>query len=136
MRAVLDTNIIIRALIKPSGAVGPILQRLRDGHFTAVYSEPLLEELLAKLALPRIRQKYRLTDADIADLLGLLALRGELVKPERSVKVCRDPNDDMVIEAALAGGAEWVVSGDQDLLSMKKFENVRFVSPRTFLQAL
>lgn len=46
MRAVIDTNILIRALIKPKGTVGPILGRLRDGDYTAVYSESLLDELL------------------------------------------------------------------------------------------
>jgi putative PIN family toxin of toxin-antitoxin system len=135
MRAVIDTNIIIRAVIKPKGTVGPVLDRLRDGDYTAVYSELLLNELLAKLALPRIRDKYSVTDSDVADLLTLLALRGELVKPERHVNVCRDADDDRVIEAALAGRAEWVVTGDEDLLVLERFETVRFVTPRTFLSA-
>ncbi len=135
MRAVVDTNIIIRALIKPMGTVGPVLARLRDGEYTAVYSEPLLDEMLAKLVLPRIRDKYHLGDSDVADLLALLALRGELVRPERKVRVCRDSDDDKVIEAALAGGAEWVVTGDDDLLVLEKFESIRFVTPRIFLSA-
>jgi len=134
MRAVIDTNIIIRALIKPVGTVGPVLDRLGAGDFTAIYSEPLLEELLAKLALPRIRKKYDLTDVDVSDLLALLALRGELVEPQRKVKVCRDPDDDRIIEAALEGRAQWVVTGDEDLLSLKNFESVRFVTPRRFLE--
>ena len=136
MRAVIDTNIIIRALIKPQGTVGPILERLRDGAYIAVYSEPLLEEMLAKLALPRISDKYHLAEEDIADLLALFTLRGELVKPERTVRICRDSDDDMVIEAALAGLAEWVVTGDDDLLVLERFETVRFVTPRVFLPAI
>jgi putative PIN family toxin of toxin-antitoxin system len=135
MRAVIDTNIIIRAIIKPKGTVGAVLDRLRDGEYTAVFSESLLNELLAKLALPRIRNKYSITGGDVADLLTLLALKGELVKSERTVEVCRDADDDMVIEAALAGEAEWVVTGDQDLLVLEKFETVRFVTPQTFLSA-
>jgi putative PIN family toxin of toxin-antitoxin system len=58
MRAVVDTNILIRALIKPYGTVGPVITHLRDGHFVIVYSTPLLNELTIKLALPRIRVKY------------------------------------------------------------------------------
>ncbi len=135
MRAVIDTNIIIRALIKPRGTVGPVLERLAAGDFQAIYSEPLLEELLAKLALPRIREKYHLMDVDVSAFLALLAVRGELVEPARRVTVCRDPDDDMLIEAALEGRAEWVVSGDEDLLTLKTFEGVRFVTPRTFLEA-
>jgi len=136
MRAVIDTNILIRALIKPRGTVGPVLTRLAVGEYTLVYSQPLLNELLAKLALPRIRQKYDIHDESIEKTMAVLALRGERVHPVRSVRVCRDPKDDMLIEAALAGAAEYVVTGDEDLLSMKKFETVRFVTPRTFLAAL
>jgi putative PIN family toxin of toxin-antitoxin system len=136
MRAVIDTNILIRALIKPTGTVGPILERLSAGHYVAIYSEPLLTELLAKLALPRIRTKYHLDDAVIETTLALIALRGELVLPIRKINICRDPNDDMLIEAALAGSAQYIVSGDEDLLILKRFETVRVVTPRTFLAAL
>ncbi len=135
MRAVVDTNVVLRALIKPQGTVGPVLGRLRNGDYAAIYSEPILDELLAKLALPRLREKYGLDNEVTADLVALLALRGELVGPVRRVRVCRDPHDDMFIEAALAGAAEYVVTGDKDLLSLRRFESVQFVTPRIFLAA-
>ena len=100
-----------------------------------MYSTPLLDELIEKLALPRIRHKYRLGANEIEALVALIALCGTLVTPSRKVKVCRDPDDDMVIEAALAGMAEYVVTGDKDLLTLKEFESVRFITPRTFLAA-
>jgi uncharacterized protein len=136
MRAVVDTNIFIRALIKPSGTVGPVLARLVAGDYVLVYSEPVLAELLAKLVLPRIAKKYAIGEPVIEATLAVIALRGELVVPTRKLKVCRDPKDDMLIEAAVAGEAEYVVSGDEDLLVLKKFEQVRFVTPRAFLEAL
>jgi len=135
-RAVVDTNILIRALIRPYGTVGPIIPRLRDGDYTLVYSTPLLEELVAKLALPRIRVKYRVQTEQVEALVSTIVLRGERVTPTRQVKVCRDPKDDMFIQAALAGEARYVVTGDDDLLTLKKFETVRFVIPRTFLASL
>ncbi len=133
MRAVVDTNILIRALIKPQGTVGPILKRLRDGDYTIIYSEPVLDELLEKLQLPRIREKYHLDQSATEDLMALLALRGELVKPAQKIRVCRDPDDDRLIEAALAGNAEYIVTGDEDLLVLKKFETILIVPPRIFL---
>jgi putative PIN family toxin of toxin-antitoxin system len=136
MKAVVDTNILIRALIKPRGTVGPVLTRLRAGNYTLVYSQPLLDELLEKLALPRIREKYRLDQQAVETTIALLALRGELVHPVRAVKVCRDPDDNALIEAALAGNAAYIVTGDEDLLTLKQVEGVRIITPRVFLAAL
>lgn len=135
MRAVVDTNILIRALIKPQGTVGPVLQRLSADDYTLVYSEPLIAELLAKVALPRIRGKYHLDDEAVEATMALIALRGERVLPTRSVRICRDPKDDMLLEAAVTGAAQYLVTGDEDLLVLKRFEDVRIVSPRTFLKA-
>jgi putative PIN family toxin of toxin-antitoxin system len=136
MRAVVDTNILIRAVIKPDGTVGPVLRHLVQGDYVLVYSRSLLAELLEKLGLPRIMEKYGVTDNDIADLMALFILRGDLVIPDRTVTVCRDPEDNMVIEAALAGKAPWVVTGDEDLLSLGTYETVSFVTPRSFLERL
>jgi putative PIN family toxin of toxin-antitoxin system len=133
VRAVVDTNILIRALIKPHGTVGPILAQLAANAYTLVYSQPLLDELVEKLALPRIRDKYGLDAQAIETTLALLALRGELAHPTRVIRVCRDPDDNALIEAALAGGAGYVVTGDEDLLVLKRFETVQIVTPRVFL---
>ena len=136
IRAVVDTNILIRSLIKPYGTVGPIIPRLRNGDYTLVYSAPLVDELAAKLSLPRIQVKYHVRLEEIEALVALIVLKGERVIPTRKVKVCRDPKDDMFIEAALAGEAQVVVTGDDDLLTLNKFETVRFVTPRAFLENL
>ena len=65
-----------------------------------------------------------------------IVLRGEQVAPTRRVKVCRDPDDNVVIETALAGQAAYIVTGDEDLLALKRYESVRIVTPRSFLSAL
>ncbi len=133
IRAVVDTNILIHSLIKPHGTVGPIISRLRDGDYTLVYSAPLVDELVAKLSLPRIQVKYHIRLEEIEAFVALIVLQGEKVIPTRKVRVCRDPKDDMFIEAALAGEARVVVTGDDDLLTLKEFETVQFVTPRAFL---
>lgn len=136
IRAVIDTSILIRAIIKPLGSVGPIVTRLRDGAYQAVYSFPLLVELVTTLSLPRIRRKYHFTETDIATVVALLLTRGILVAPERRIEVCRDQTDDMVLEAAVAGRADYIVTGDEDLLVLGSFEGIRIVGPAEFLRAL
>jgi len=136
IKAVVDTNILIRALIKPRGSVGPIITRLSRGDYVLVYSPPLLDELIAKLSLPRIRVKYQVELEQVEALVALIVLRGERVMPTRRVKVCRDPDDNLVIETALAGDAQYIVTGDDDLLVLKRYESVHIVTPRVFLAAL
>ena len=134
IRAVIDTSILIRALIRPRGTVGPVLQGLRNADYQLLYSEPLLAELTDVLARPRLRAKYGLTTEDIATVLSLILLRGEPLVPARRIDVCRDPTDNMVLEAAVAGQADAIVSGDEDLLTLSPFEAIPILSPATFLR--
>jgi putative PIN family toxin of toxin-antitoxin system len=136
MRAVVDTNVLVRALIKPHGTVGPVLLRLRHGEYTLLYAGSLLEELVDVLNRPRIREKYRLTDLDIQAVVSLILLRGEVVVPEERITACRDPKDDKFLEVAVAGKADVIVSGDQDLLVLHPFAGIPIVPPAAFLQML
>lgn len=136
IRAVVDTNIIVRAAIKPKGTVGPVLQRPREGHFTILYTENLLTELADVLNRPRIRNKYYLSREDIEIVLALILLRGEPVIPARRIDACRDPKDNMILEAAISARANAVVSGDEDLLTLHPFEGIPIIRPAAFLSML
>jgi putative PIN family toxin of toxin-antitoxin system len=136
IRAVVDTNILISGVIKPERATGEILRRLRHGEFVLLYTEPLLAELAEVINRPRIRQKYGLGSEDIETVLGLILLRGEPIDPTRRVEICRDPKDNMVLEAAVAGQADMITSGDFDLLSLRESEGMPIISPAEFLQRL
>lgn len=140
MRAVVDTNILVRAVIKPAGTVGPVLLRLRHGDYTILYAQSLLEELIDVLNRPRIREKYGLTDQDIQAVVGLILLRGEAVLPpeseEERITVCRDPKDDKLLEIAVAGEADVIVSGDQDLLVLDPYAGIPILPPAAFLHML
>jgi putative PIN family toxin of toxin-antitoxin system len=136
MRVVVDTNVLVSALILPRASVGPVLLRLRQGDYTILYNQSLLEELVDVLNRPRIRHKYGLTEEDIQALLGLILLRGEVVIPEQRITACRDPRDDKFLEVAVAGEADLIVSGDQDLLALHPFEAIPILSPAEFLEIL
>jgi len=126
----------VRALIMPHGTVGPMLQRLRWGDYTILYSWPMLDELVDVLNRPRISRKYGLSQDDIKTVLSLILLRGEAVTPVRSITACRDPKDNKFLEVAVAGQADVLVSGDEDLLVLHPFEGVPILQPFEFLQQL
>ena len=136
MRVVVDTNILVRALIMPHGTVGPVLLRLRQGDYVLLYGHLLLEELVDVLNRPRIRQKYRLTEQDIETVIRLLLLRGEAVVPQEHVVACRDPDDDKFLEVAVSGKADVLVTGDEDLLVLHPFAGIPILSPAAFLRML
>jgi uncharacterized protein len=136
IRAVIDTNVIVASLIHPTGTTGAILSRLRDGAFAIILSPALLDEIAAVLSYPKIRNKYEIQASDLEVIAGLLALRGRMAAPTEAIHVCRDPDDDNLLEAAVAGGAEYIVSGDMDLLAIHKFRTIRIVTPAAFLAIL
>ncbi len=136
MRAVIDTNILVRALIRPRGNVGPLLLRLRSGHFTLLYTQSLLEELVDVLSRPRLRDKYGITEGDVKTVVALLLLRGEAVSVSQALTVCRDPKDNKFLETAVAGKADVIVSGDEDLLVLDPFEGIPIIPPAEFLRSL
>jgi len=135
-RAVIDTNVLVSSLIRPDGTAGILLRRLRDGAFTAVFSPAIIDELAAALVHPRIRTKYCLEERAFEPIAALFALRGEIAIPEESIRLCRDPDDNFLLETAVAGKADYIVSGDADLLDLRKFRTVKIVKPAAFLAIL
>jgi len=136
IRAVVDTNVILSALIRPQGTAGVLWRRLSEGAFTAVFSPELIDEIAAVLGHPKIRAKYRTLPKDLEDIAALFALRGDLVTGEERIRICRDPDDDFLLETAVAGNADYLVTGDEDLLVLKKLRRTRIVRPAAFLAIL
>jgi putative PIN family toxin of toxin-antitoxin system len=136
MRAVVDTGVLVSALIRPQGTIGEVLRALRDGSFSAMYSTPMVVEIIDVLGRTKFQIKYHIQPDDITALVNLLRLGGELVIPEREISACRDPKDNKFLEAALAGEADAIVTGDDDLLVLHPFEGVDILRPADFLARL
>jgi putative PIN family toxin of toxin-antitoxin system len=111
----IDTNVWVSALISPHGVPARLLRLWLDGHFEAVVSLPLLDELADVLSRPRITHKYPIRPTDVQQFLELLVRRCQVVEPTGSVHECRDPDDDLVLETALLGRALFVITRDDDL---------------------
>jgi putative PIN family toxin of toxin-antitoxin system len=133
VRAVIDTDVLVSGLIRRQGPPAAVLRALADNRFTAVYSTEMLVELVEVLSRDRFRTKYHIETDDIATLIQLLRLRGELVIPADAVVACRDPKDDKFLSAALADAADCIVSGDGDLLALSPFEGIPVLRPAEFV---
>ena len=138
LRAVLDSNVLVSALIRPKGPPGQIVIRLLEEHaFELVTSPAILAEVRRSLAYPRVR-KYIVASNEELDLwVASLELIADAVEGRLRINaVAEDPDDDKYIVAALEGRAQFIVSGDAHLLVLKAYEGVRIVTPRAFLDVL
>lgn len=139
VKAVIDTNIWVSALLNPSGFPAKLLTNFKDGVFHSVISEPMLAELADVLSRPRIKDKYGITDSDIEELLILIEERSEHVLLSVDVGICRDKDDNFVIETAIEGKAEYLVTRDDDIkfdksvASFLSQHNVSVISIAKFL---
>ena len=134
MRVVLDTNILVSYLLTQGKTLSRIIDHWERGSFVVLISPALLAELKDVLQRPRLRPYMSADPQVLLDVLEHDAHRvpGELIL----TGVCRDSKDDIFIACAVEGGANFVVSGDEDLLVLDNYQGIRMVSPSTFLQLL
>lgn len=130
MRAVLDPNVVISALLSPSGAPAAVLRAWENGEFEVVISSSLLDELARALAYPKLRR--RITEEDARSVLSWMTASGTMAAdPETDPPVrSPDPGDDYLVSLAATATAV-LVSGDQHLLSLH--ESIPVLAPRDFL---
>ena len=136
MRVVLDTNVVISATLIKGGNEDRILRAWQRGAFQLVVSRQILEEMGRVLFYERIRKFQWMDDADVVALLQILAAESVLVAGRLKVKASRDPADDKFLAAAVEGKAEYVVTGDKDLLVLKAYRLVEIVTPGRFIRIL
>jgi uncharacterized protein len=132
-RVVLDTNVLISALLSSAGKPFACLSWVLD-NATLLASRDLLFELETRLARPKF-EKY-VNESRRKAFVGDLALAAVQVEISGSLTACRDPDDDKLLEIAVLGQADCIVTGDQDLLVLDPFQGVRIITPASFLEAI
>ena len=131
MRVILDTNILVAALISPAGPPAAILQAFLDERFTLVTCEPQLEEFRRVTRDPELRKRVKPAEAGtlVNELRALALIPKRLPKVERS----SDPHDDFLLALAEAASAYYLVTGDKSgLLALRKHRRTRIVTAKRF----
>ncbi len=137
LRAVLDCNVYISAIIRPEGPPGQIIERfLQASAFELVVSPAIRDEVLGALNYRKVRKSIK-REVDPELWFEDILLLATLVAGEYKVTgVSEDPDDDIYLAAAIEGRCSYIVSGDPDLLSLDEHEGVRIVTPRVFATVL
>lgn len=136
MRVVLDTNVLISAVIAV-GSPYRIYQAWLDGAFELITSAALLREVELVIARPHIAERIQTPNFRRSEFLGEFRERGLLVTPRQEVhRIAIDPPDNRVLEAAVEGRADYIVTGDGHLLDLGRHEGTDIVTPTRFLAIL
>jgi putative PIN family toxin of toxin-antitoxin system len=136
IRAVLDTNLLISYLLTHRPPIAALIDdHLAQDHFLLVTASELLAELDRVLTYPKF-QRYT-TEQDRTRFVALIMALSEVVDlPETIPRISRDPADDLVIACAVAGQADVMVSGDDDLLALQRVGGIPILTATQFLEML
>jgi len=128
VRAVFDTNVLIAAFLT-EGLCSGLLIRSRKQAFHLVLCDDIIREFEGILI-----KKFKLTSTDISEISAIASeAASEILHKLNPVpNICRDPNDDMIIACAIDATADYIVTGDEDLLILKKYKDVTIINPRNF----
>jgi putative PIN family toxin of toxin-antitoxin system len=129
---VIDTNILISALLTSLSLPSHLITLWREGRFDLLTSTEQLDELMRVTRYPKIRE--RLAPALAGRLINELRDIAVMVKGLPEVTVCSDPQDNYLLATAKAGAADFLITGDKrHLLTLKLFERTRIMTVREFL---
>ncbi len=130
-RLVIDTNVFVSGLISAAGSPAQILRAIQHRKVIHLVSDPIVEEYLRVLDYPQIRRFKRISDEFVAEIAAYLVYQTERVELASSIKLSSDPDDNVFLETAVDGRADWLVTNDKaDLLSLGTVEGIPIVSAR------
>ncbi len=127
-RVLPDTNIIISAIFWSGKPYQVIVNGLK-GEYQLLTSPEIVDEVLSKL-----RNKFELPEDKIEEQANIMMSLFHIVIPTTKVDVVRDKSDNKIIECALDGGADYIVTGDPDLLELKEYSGIKILTADQFLK--
>jgi len=130
-RVVFDTNIFLSAILYGGTPLKLLNLWRKERAFELIISPEILAELIAKL-----RIKFALPANLVQEWQELLSRNIIRVLPEYLTQICRDDQDNKIIDTAISGNAHYIITGDEDLLTMKSYQKTKIIKAREFLNLL
>jgi len=134
IKATIDTNVLISALLIKKGNPRKIFNSFRKKKYELAISPLIFAEFLKTLEKPKIKKFIK--PEETKELIKYLEIYAQFFEPEEKITACRDPKDNIILECAVAGKVDFIVTGDKDLLKLQQFRNIKIVSPKTFLRKI
>lgn len=123
-----DTNIFISAFMFPGGRAQAALTKVIEGDVQLLVSKTLIHEVLDVLS-----RKFDRDAEELARVAVYLSELGKVVQPKRKLAVLRDEPDNRILECAVAGRADVIVTGDQAMLALGEYKSIRIIALKDFL---
>lgn len=137
MKVVLDANVYVSSLISPLGNLKKIVEYWGEGHLEVLLSVPIIAEIGRVLRYPRIARRHKQDERNIQRFLKLLSSQATVTHPTIIVDAVKeDETDNRYLECAIAGEAEYIVSGDKHLLALREFQGIVILPPTAFIKLL
>jgi putative PIN family toxin of toxin-antitoxin system len=135
MRITLDTNVLVSAFISRRGHSADILDMVATfQEITLVLSDEILEEFVDVISRDEVKARFGYSETDVHRFERAIREVAEIVKVTSDFRVVReDPEDDVVLNTAHDGKADYIVSGDKHLKKLRRFKGVRILSPSAFM---
>lgn len=128
MRVVFDTDIFVFAFVIPGSRAEEAIRRIVEGRDMLVLSKPVVQEILATLS-----REFRRDREELARVAVFLAEIAELCRPREKIALLKDEPDNRILECAIAGKAQAVVTGDRAMLALKRHRGIRILSLKEYL---
>jgi uncharacterized protein len=131
LKAVFDTNIFVSALAIPGGQAERAIDLVLDARVNLCISREIIHEVLGVLA-----QKFSKGPEELSRTAMFLSELAELIVPRKKLAVLDDEPDNRILECAVTGHADILVTGDRAMLNLKKYQEIRILSLRQFLDEI
>ncbi|MEE8432775.1 MAG: putative toxin-antitoxin system toxin component, PIN family [Candidatus Desulfatibia sp.] len=135
LKAVIDTSVMVSVAFAKEGVAKKLRDLIADRAFVLVTSKAILKELYEVLHYPHIIKRFKPSEEDIDEFIGMIIENSVITKGTYSVEgITEDPKDDMFIACALEGNAKYIVSRDPHLRNIKHFHGIQIIDATTFIK--
>jgi len=129
-RIILDTNLWISFLITKD--LSKLDKQIFTGEKILIFSQELLNEFITVVSRPKFKKYF--SQEDIIEILDIIDQQAEFVEVRSDIKKCRDEKDNFLLSLAVDGNADFLITGDEDLLELKEIEKTQIVTINQYLK--